>query len=469
MKGKGFGFWLLVVTLAWLVVGLVLIRGFAPVDFYGDGAYFAQATMRWAEYGWPTTLLAGPQGAEFGWGVFTLWIYISLLRPVFHLFGTNPWAMRLVSLFSVGVAMAIAGLIMARLRGDRKGSAALFFFFLALSPLPLVIGHTERPEGLMALWIAASVALILLPKRPFFRNLGFFILPMSFWVHQLGGLMAFCLFLAMLLALPLRRKHGQQILWLFVGGVLVLAASFLASWYSGKVLFLGYVSGISEKGWGIVKILSSWHLMLIVALAALVFLLWPLRKAKLDLDKTLIALITVGLVLLPMIFGMRPRRVFQFVYPLLWVFLYIGFLHAAQMGRLFKYGFFALVVAGMCFYWWRSLSILYITVRNPGYIQKAGEFMAKNQSRIASADTVFMGLHGEGYLFWLLPRDKQLNLGPYRRGPLGDRNLVLITDHELAGIPYLMPVDSLDLDFTYSFYGSRPFRKIYLCEGKTGT
>ncbi|MGB9590098.1 MAG: hypothetical protein ACPL68_04360, partial [Candidatus Hydrothermia bacterium] len=159
MKERAFGFWLVIVTLAWFVVGLVFIRGFAPVDFYGDGAYFAQSVMRWIEHGWPTTLLAGPQGAEFGWGFFTIWIYISLIRLTFQLFGQNPWAMRFLSLISVGVALTLAGLIMARLRENKAGSAGMFFLLMALSPLPLVIGHTERPEGLAALWITASVAL----------------------------------------------------------------------------------------------------------------------------------------------------------------------------------------------------------------------------------------------------------------------------------------------------------------------
>ncbi len=280
--------------------------------------------------------------------------------------------------------------------------------------------------------------------------------------------MAFCLFLAMAIAFPFGRRNGQQIFWLMLGGALVILGSFAASWYSGKLLLLGYVSGISEKGWGIVKILSSWHLLLAVSLAALVFLIWPLRKARLDLDKTLIALLTVGLVLLPMIFGMRPRRVFQFVYPLLWVLLYIGFLYAAQIGRVFKYGFLALVLAGMCFYWWRSRSIVSITLKNPDYIRKAEAFMARNQDRLAAADSVFMAFHGEGYLFWLLPREKQLTASPYFRGPVREGNLVIITDRYAGAIPYIVPLDSLDLGFVYSFYGSRPFRKIYICQGKDG-
>ncbi len=466
MKSRLITFWIVGVTLAWLALGAVLLYGFASVDFYGDGAYFAQATMRWTEHGWPTTFLAGPQGEEFGWGFFTLWIYISLLKLAFKLCGQSPWAMRLISLLSVGIVIAISGMVMARLRGDRKGSAALFFFFLALSPLPLAVGHTERPEGLMALWITASVALMLLPKRPFYRNLGFFILPMSFWVHQLGGLMALCLFLAMAVAFPFRRKNRQQLFWLMAGGAIVLAVSFLTAWGSGKLLILGYVSGISEKGWGIVKILSSWHLLLAVSVAALVFLLWPLRKARLDLDKGLIALITIGLVILPMIFGMRPRRIFQFVYPLLWILLYIGFLHAAQLGRFFKYGFLALLIAGMCFYWWRSKYIISVTLKNPDYIRKTEDFMARNHDLLASADTVLMRFHGEGYLFWLLPREKQMTARPYFRGPVGEGNILLITDYEARGLSHLQPTDSLDLGFTYSSYGSRPFRKIYLCKGK---
>lgn len=466
MRDRLVTFWIIGLSLVWLAFGAIFLYGFAPVDFYGDGAYFAQATMRWTEHGWPTTFLAGPQGGDFGWGFFTLWIYISLIRLAFQIFGQNPWAMRVISLFSVGIAMAIAGLVMARLRGDRRGSAALFSFFLALSPLPLAIGHTERPEGLMALWITASVTFMLLPQKPFYRNLGFFILPMSFWVHQIGGLMAFCLFLAMVVAFPFRRKNGQELFWLMAGGAIVLAVSFLIAWGSGKLLLLDYVSGLSEKSWGMVKILSSWPLLLAVSVAALVFLLWPLRKARLDLDKGLITLITIGLVILPMIFGMRPRRIFQFVYPLLWIFLYIGFIYVAQLGRFFKYGFLALVIAGMCFYWWRSRDIISVTLKNPDYIRKTEDFMARNQALVASADTVLMQFHGEGYLFWLLPREKQMTASPYLRKPVREGNILLITDYEARGLSHLQPIDSLDLGFTYSFYGSRPFRKIYLCQGK---
>ncbi|MEO0192656.1 MAG: hypothetical protein ABIM46_07740, partial [candidate division WOR-3 bacterium] len=456
------------ISLAWLALGATFLYGFAPLDFYGDGAYFAQATIRWSEHGWPTTFLAGPQGGEFGWGFFTLWIYISILKLTFHLFGQSPGTMRFISLLSVGIALATAGLVMTKLRRNKGIFVGLFFFLMAISPMPLVIGHTERPEGLMTLWITASVVLILLPKSLFLRNLGFFILPIAFWIHQLGGLMAFCLFLVMTTVFLFRRKNSQQLLWLILGGAIVLAVSFLTAWYSGKLLIFSYVSGLSEKGWGFVKILSSWHLLLTVSTAALVFILWPLRKVKLDMEKDFIALITVGLVLIPMILGMRPRRTFQFVYPLVWILLYIGFLYAAQLGRVFKYGFLALVIAGMCFYWWRSRDIISITLKNPEYIRKTEEFVARNQASIAGADTVFMAFHGEGYLFWLLPKEKQLTASPYFRGPVREGNLVLITDYELRGIPYLVPLDSLDLGFTYSFYGARPFRRIYLCRGIGG-
>jgi len=468
MKSRGLLIFFAAIILLWLGLGLFLIYGFAPLDFYGEGAWYAQGVLRWETEGWPGSPMGGSFIEEFGFGAFTLWIYFSLLMLFFKLLGFKLSSMLYLSLFSTAITGFLLGLLLKRLAPGRGFWAGFFFLLFVLSPLPFVISHTARPIGLAELWLTGCVVLILLPEGGWIRKLGFFILPMGFWIHQLGGVIALCLLLAMALVFITRRKYGPETLWLLAGGVLVAGTSIVVPWMAGKLSIFQEIVIHYNKSIGPKPLLSSLYISVSVALAGAIFLLWPLRKARLDLDKTLIALITVGVLLLPVVFGMRPRRVFQFIYPLLWFLLYIGFLYAEQLGRLFKYGFLAVVLAGMCFYWWRSRDALYVTMKNPEYMRKAEAFMERNRPLIDSSEKVFMALHGEGYLFWLLPREKQVGVRPYFRGPAGKNELVLITDYELRGIPYLQPVDSINPGFVYSFYGSRPFRKIYLCRGRGG-
>ncbi|MEO0257435.1 MAG: hypothetical protein ABIM74_09110 [candidate division WOR-3 bacterium] len=467
MKDRAMIFWIIGISLGWLALGLVLFYGFAPVDFYGEGAWYAQGVIRWERFGWPTIPIAGPFVAERGLGAFTLWIYFSLLRLSFALGGPDLGSMIRVSLVTTSGALLFTGFLMRKI-DPRTGFWTLFLFILfALSPLLLAFSHTPRPIGLMQLWITGCSALIL-SERPWSRRLGFFLVPFSFWIHQLGAIMALGLFVATTVAFLAKRRYGGELLSIIIGGAIVLGLSLIVPLIAGKFALMEEVVIHYNKSAGPRNLLSAMYIPLAMAILGTGFLILPLRKARIGVEKGLVVLITVGLVLIPMILGMRPRRTFQFVYPLVWILLYIGFLYAAQLGRVFKYGFLALVIAGVCFYWWRSRDIISITIKNPHYIRTAKGFVARNQARLASADSVLMAFHGEGYLFWLLPKEKQLTASPYFRGPVREGNLVLITDYELRGIPYLVPLDSLDLGFTYSFYGARPFRRIYLCRGIGG-
>ncbi|MEO0191488.1 MAG: hypothetical protein ABIM46_01770, partial [candidate division WOR-3 bacterium] len=144
MKDRAIIYWIVGISLVWFIIGLIFLYGFAPVDFYGEGAWYAQGVIRWEHFGWPTIPIAGPFVAERGLGAFTLWIYFSLLRLSFALGGPDLGSMIRVSLVTTSGALLFTGFLMRKI-DPRTGFWTLFLFILfALSPLLLAFSHTPR-------------------------------------------------------------------------------------------------------------------------------------------------------------------------------------------------------------------------------------------------------------------------------------------------------------------------------------
>jgi hypothetical protein len=460
-------FWLLlvVIVLLWFIPGLFFMYSFTPIDFYGDGAWYTQAALRWLEGGWPTSLVPGTRLIEeVGWGFFTPWFYLSALVVSFKGFGVTIFAIRLVSMFFFALALLPGGAAMGLARKDRWPESLVFLLLLLLIPLSFTTPRAERPETMAMFWITISAFLVLLPKKRTLNCLGYFILPMAFWIHQM------CIFLSLsLLAVTgfyyiRKRKFGREALLLLSGIALVAGVSLVASLIAGKIFFQEVIACYSV-GITFPKFTINMYVVIPVLIFMIIGISWCIGKVKTDLDKDVLKVILVGLVLIPMIISARPSRIYQFTFPLIFLMLYLAYLYLSSISRRFspiiKAAFLAAVLIFTGLLWWKKGALRYLHA-NPAVMSLLENFYIRNRGLILSADTIYLTYGGESYIFWLLPDSSKPLVRRFWEKPIPEGSVALVTDNWPMKNPCMQAVDSVDLGFYYSCYDEMPFRKVSL-------
>ncbi|MEO0211281.1 MAG: hypothetical protein ABIN66_05425 [candidate division WOR-3 bacterium] len=448
------------VSTLWLILNLVFWARFTNLDFFGDGAWWSQAALRWIETGWPSVPLSGvPQLDEIGWGPFMIWLHVGTLALSFKLFGLSYFSSILPSIIAMALAITLAGFTIVRV-GEGRPSALALFLFLAASPTLLAKAHSARPEALVMLWVSGG-AFAILSGKVWLRRLGLILLPLCFWIHPLAIVIPIGVFLVLIYYNITKRRFFSETIWLFGGLIGVTTLSLTITVLAGRLAFLDVIIGAYSPGVGAHRVAIHWYLLVLV-LAFLGFSFWAIKRIELDSENPFLKIVLVGMVILPMLIAMRPNRIYQFTYPLLVLASYPIYLYISSKKRWLGWLFWAGLIGFLGLAWARSYIPTYFA-QNPIYMAKAAQIAERNREIIASADSALFRLKGESVFFWFLPKRLQLGAARYAPGdPLPPKVLIFLPADSPPEDPPLSVIDSLDLGFAYSSYGRFSFTKVYL-------
>lgn len=394
---------------AWFIINLIFLKALIPIDFYGDGAWFAQEAIRWAEMGWPTHPIAGYNDSR-GWGPFSPWLnYISLL-PFFKIFGVSVFAARLRALVSITVSALFFAWFIKSIRRDMRLVPALFLVVLLLSPWSTALGHAERPEATVACWVAGTVTIGFLARKEWVRAVALFLLPFCFWGHQLSVTIPVFLMLVMAFYAFKDRKYLYRALWILAGLLFVAGVSLLAAHAAGKLalaeVFLEHRANY-EPG----RLLGELHIFVPMILLLLFPVAWCIGRAETDLEPKVLRMIALGAILLPLLFGVRARRIYNFSFPFLLPLLYIVYLYLKKWKKLAVAYIAAFLVGTALFigFYWKTHRYIEYTFENPVLEKKITTFLGSLDALRETQDTVVLDLWALGaQVWWYLPYDKQL-------------------------------------------------------------
>jgi hypothetical protein len=411
MKRGDRAYWIFVLAFVgvWFILNLIFLKGLIPIDFYGDGAWFAQEAIRWAEMGWPTHPIAGYNDVR-GLGPFSLWLNYASLLLFFKAFGVSVFAARLRALVSITVSALFFAWFIKSIRKDRSLVPAIFLVVLLLSPWSTALAHAERPEATVACWVTGTVAVGFLAKREWLKAIAFFLLPFCFWGHQLSVTIPFFLMLVMAVYAFRDRKYLRRAPWILAGLVFVAGVSLLAAHAAGK-LTLAEVFLENRPNYEPGRLLGELHIFVPMILLLLFPLAWCIGRAETDIEPRALRIIALGVILLPLVFGVRARRIYNFSFPFLLSLLYIVYLYLKKWEKLaISYMFtFLLGTALFIVFYWKTHRYIEYTLENPVLERKITSFLASVDALRETQDTVVLDLWALGaQVWWYLPYDKQL-------------------------------------------------------------